>query len=545
VAAPSLYLAMPTRGHALSTIGAAALLVLFAAIWSLLAPIPFGGQAAYVIVSGQSMEPLFRRGDLVILRQSESYEVGDVVTYRHPSIGPIIHRIIGRADAGYVFQGDNNAWVDEYHPAQDELIGKLWLHVPRAGTLVERLRSPAGMAVLVAVMGGVVMSSGAESVRRGAYQRRGRTLLTVRFVVGRRAPERQERGRADRRRAGGGEDVLFAVAVLALAAGLLALVAFTRPAARSSSADIGYEQRAALSYTAAAPPGVYDGGAARSGDPVFLGLSDRLEVRLDYRLASEQPSELRGAYRLDAEVADADGWRRTIELAAATPFAGGAFTASAALDLAQALALVEAFEEQTGRPRAQYTLSIVPRVTIEGTLAGQPLNDDFAPRLAFQFDKQELRVLKDPDGRDPFNPTKLGMLSRMSSVPNTLSIFGLKLDVLAARRAGLAGLALAVSAGLFFGWRAGRARGSEEVGRIQRRYGALLIELRGEAPEAAGQTVEVARFDDLAKIAERGGHMVLHQVAGGTHRYLVWDGSVAYRYSLIETRTNQPAVPRS
>src|SRR5690242_13524376 len=89
-------IAMIARQRWLDTLFAALLLALLGAAWVAFAPTRFGGQAAYVIVSGISMEPSFHRGDLAILRQTNDYAIGDVVTYRHPTIGPVIHRIIGR-----------------------------------------------------------------------------------------------------------------------------------------------------------------------------------------------------------------------------------------------------------------------------------------------------------------------------------------------------------------------------------------------------------------------------------------------------------------
>ena len=51
----------------LATAFVTVLLVIF---WLVFAPTSLGGRAAYVIVSGISMEPLYHRGDLVVLRQT-------------------------------------------------------------------------------------------------------------------------------------------------------------------------------------------------------------------------------------------------------------------------------------------------------------------------------------------------------------------------------------------------------------------------------------------------------------------------------------------
>src|SRR5215212_5417774 len=89
-------------------------LVLFGVGWAMLAPVQVGGQAAYVIVSGNSMEPGFHLGDLAIVREAADYRPGDIVTYRHPTIGLVIHRIQSREFNHFVLKGDNNSWLDSY-----------------------------------------------------------------------------------------------------------------------------------------------------------------------------------------------------------------------------------------------------------------------------------------------------------------------------------------------------------------------------------------------------------------------------------------------
>ena len=63
-------------------------------MWILFAPLQFGGSAAYVILSGNSMSPEFELGDLVVTFSKNNYRQGDVVTYQHPEIGYVFHRII-------------------------------------------------------------------------------------------------------------------------------------------------------------------------------------------------------------------------------------------------------------------------------------------------------------------------------------------------------------------------------------------------------------------------------------------------------------------
>lgn len=63
----------------LRTISTAASLIAIILLWIFFAPAQIGGQAYYVIVNGNSMEPLFHKGDFVVLRESKSYSIGDAV----------------------------------------------------------------------------------------------------------------------------------------------------------------------------------------------------------------------------------------------------------------------------------------------------------------------------------------------------------------------------------------------------------------------------------------------------------------------------------
>jgi len=60
-------------------------IIQFVIAWALFAPQQLGGQTSYVILIGNSMEPEFHRDDLILVRPSEVYQIGDTVAYHHPS----------------------------------------------------------------------------------------------------------------------------------------------------------------------------------------------------------------------------------------------------------------------------------------------------------------------------------------------------------------------------------------------------------------------------------------------------------------------------
>ncbi len=74
---------------------------LLAAAWVFVAPQPLGGPTSMVITSGNSMEPKFHSGDMVIVREADDYDVGDVVAYRSEELNSVVlHRIIARTATG-------------------------------------------------------------------------------------------------------------------------------------------------------------------------------------------------------------------------------------------------------------------------------------------------------------------------------------------------------------------------------------------------------------------------------------------------------------
>ena len=148
------------RSVPVRSIAAWLLFAIVVAAWAaFLRPISLGGPANYVTVSGESMEPTMFNGDFVITREQVNYQVGDVLVYKieEGEVGEgglVIHRIIGGSmEEGFVTQGDNRDKPDLWYPKGDEIVGEVWLEIPKAGKYLPLLRSPfviAGFAALLA-----------------------------------------------------------------------------------------------------------------------------------------------------------------------------------------------------------------------------------------------------------------------------------------------------------------------------------------------------------------------------------------------------------
>ncbi len=509
-----------------SSFGAGLFFALLAVLWFLFAPVQFGGRTSYVIVNGISMEPKFHKGDLALVRTSSSYNVGDIVVYRHPTIGPIIHRIIGKDGDTFTFQGDNNDFVDPYHPTQSEMIGKFWFHIPAIGQPFTKLRNRFVIAGLVALSGIILLlpmaSPPSRKRRAGRKQSRGE----------RREP--QMTGQSDN-----GQTMLTVLVAVALASLALGFLAFRQPLEHSVAATAAYTQAGTFSYSASGPNTIYDSATVSTGDPVYPQVTNDVDFRFEYHLTSDQQSNLSGSAGLDAEVSDNTGWKRTIVLLQPASFKGNAFIALGTLDLSQVTAVIDQFQQSTGVVWPQYTVSIVPNVTIAGSLAGQKLTDSFAPSLQFRLDQHELQMLNPTNSSDSasttvLQPTKSGTVDYTLTKPSRVTLLKFSFPVEQVRVISVVTLLVSLVGLAVFGMASLRGKRIGEAERIQTRFGAMLITVDDANFENTSRVIDVTAFDDLVRLAMRDERMIMHQFAGNMHRYYVQENAIVYRYRLEE-----------
>jgi signal peptidase len=271
-------------------------LILFAGlvvIWIAFAPVKVGGQVSYIMVNGISMEPNYHTGDLVIVRKADTYQVGDVVAYRDAEMGQyVIHRIIGTKQEQFELKGDNNSWIDAYHPTHDEVVGKQWIHAPKIGIAMQWLRMPINMSFTIILLGGVLMTS---MFTKPSHGKKGKNSPSVKF---------------------GGmlEGTLYTLGFLFLGFLGLSIFAFTRPSTRIAD-KIKYQQNGSYSYTATGTPGVYDSETVHSGEPIFPKLTCFLNIGFTYNILGNQFQNISGNNQMYARVMDEQsGWQRTIPI---------------------------------------------------------------------------------------------------------------------------------------------------------------------------------------------------------------------------------------
>ena len=126
----------------------------------LIRPELFGWSRA-VILSG-SMEPSMSIGDLVIVHREKEYRVGDIVVFDSGGLS-VTHRILEKAQEGFVTKGDANNVPDKELLSENHIIGRVAVVIPMVGKAVLFLKNPAGMMLIM--MLAIWLIWGADVVR--------------------------------------------------------------------------------------------------------------------------------------------------------------------------------------------------------------------------------------------------------------------------------------------------------------------------------------------------------------------------------------------
>jgi signal peptidase I len=155
-------------------------LIVFVIAWNLIAPTQLGGRVSYVNVRGISMEPTLVTGDLLVMRQRDTYNVGQVVAFRSDMGGAVVvHRIVATDGDRYLLKGDNNTFLDRYTPTTEEILGAEVLMVPggeRLTTIAASTPAIVLQTALFALATFAIYSSRQEAKRQRRDARRRRTV---------------------------------------------------------------------------------------------------------------------------------------------------------------------------------------------------------------------------------------------------------------------------------------------------------------------------------------------------------------------------------
>ena len=499
--------------------------LVLAAVW-LFWPASLGGGTTYVTTHGTSMEPRFHTGDLAILRPAGSYDVGDVVAYRSPTLDTIVmHRIVAGDSDGFVTQGDNNDWLDEDRPTGEEILGILFARIPQGGKALDTMRSPGALAI-AAVAGSALF--GLLHRPAGRHTVRGR-----RRSARRAAPTFSMPVRARARH------VLLGSAAVALLAVLACGVLATLPVTQTDTRTVNVTQQGTFSYSGRAEPGTtYPSGVIATGDTVWTRLARGLTVSFTNTLTGPDLADVRGAMRLDVYVAASDGWTAPLASGAVAALESGTATASVGVDADRAAELLSRHYDEIGTGNGSATITVTPVAVTTGTAQGRPFTADSPAGMAFTLDATSLRPAGNLD--TDLAPITVTPVQIEEVVPRSFPALGFTVPLGVARflAAGVLVVALLVLAGAAWIGRSGRGGAADE---FLVRHADRIVPVAAFTPSHA--VIDVRDAESLHRVAERFDTVVLHHASDDEDVFVVRDVDATYRFVMPGTPERQRGKP--
>lgn len=113
----------------------------------------FFGYRLFVITS-DSMSPTFNEDDMIFVKTTNNYEIGDIITYKVSNNEiPITHRIIEKYDDNsFLTKGDNNSFADPTPVSKDNIIGEMVYLIPDIGRGIEITRKIRYILLILIVL---------------------------------------------------------------------------------------------------------------------------------------------------------------------------------------------------------------------------------------------------------------------------------------------------------------------------------------------------------------------------------------------------------
>jgi hypothetical protein len=200
------------------------------------------------------------------------------------------------------------------------------------------------------------------------------------------------------------------------------------------------------------------------------------------------------------------------------------------LDLCQIESIVNLVEQEAGLKQISYTLEIVADTSFTASVAGNHISDSFSPKLVFKYDKIHFYLAEGDSNTDPLFSTKAGLAGASGSDKNTVSLLGLQTPIWLMRFISLLGFGVSLIGLTILGSNLYKTASQSEQALIHLKYGGMLVDVYEQNLAPASSIIEIRTIDDLAKLAERQGTMILHMTRNFLHYYFVQNNNTTYRY---------------
>lgn len=121
-----------------------------------------------LIIASPSMTGAIEAGDAIIIKNSDSYAVGDVITYFPTDESfSVTHRIVRTEGDKFYTKGDANPSEDPDPVLIEQIAGKVAVKLNKVGYFIEWLKSPAGIIFAATFIVLLILIIVIEDKRRG------------------------------------------------------------------------------------------------------------------------------------------------------------------------------------------------------------------------------------------------------------------------------------------------------------------------------------------------------------------------------------------
>ncbi len=121
-----------------------------------------------LIIASPSMTGAIEAGDAIIIKNSDSYAVGDVITYFPADESySVTHRIVRTEGDKFYTKGDANPSEDPEPVLIEQIAGKVAVKLNKVGYFIEWLKSPAGIICAATFIVLLILIIVIEDKRRG------------------------------------------------------------------------------------------------------------------------------------------------------------------------------------------------------------------------------------------------------------------------------------------------------------------------------------------------------------------------------------------
>lgn len=112
-------------------------------------------------VQSGSMEPVIKKGSLVMVKKDNDYQKGEVITYQNRENLKITttHRIMEIKDGEFITKGDANNAVDTTPVTKNLILGKVALVIPLLGYPISFAKTLPGLIILIVIPSTIIIYS--------------------------------------------------------------------------------------------------------------------------------------------------------------------------------------------------------------------------------------------------------------------------------------------------------------------------------------------------------------------------------------------------